>query len=46
MRYYNDMFHHMFKAEFATLVSLKVPSGIGSSNCEAGKKKKKTDTHL
>ncbi len=27
MRYSNDMFHHMFKAEFVTLVSLKVPSG-------------------
>ncbi len=23
----NDMFHHVFKAEFVTLVSLKVPSG-------------------
>ena len=23
----NDMFHYMFKAEFVTLVSLKVPSG-------------------
>ncbi len=27
MWYSNDMFHHMFKAEFVTLVSLKVPSG-------------------
>ncbi len=24
----NDMFHYMFKAEFVTLVSLKVPSGL------------------
>ena len=27
MWYFNDMFHCMFKAEFVTLVSLKVPSG-------------------
>ncbi len=27
MWYSNDMFHYMFKAEFVTLVSLKVPSG-------------------
>ncbi len=27
MRYSNDMFHYMFKAEFVTLASLKVPSG-------------------
>ncbi len=27
MRYSNDIFHYMFKAEFVTLVSLKVPSG-------------------
>ncbi len=27
MRYSNDMFRYMFKAEFAALVSLKVPSG-------------------
>ena len=25
--YSNDMFHYTFKAEFVTLVSLKVPSG-------------------
>ncbi len=28
MWYSNDMFHHVFKAEFVTLVSLKVPSGV------------------
>ena len=27
MWYSNDVFHYVFKAEFATLVSLKVPSG-------------------
>ncbi len=27
MWYSNDMFHYVFKAEFVTLVSLKVPSG-------------------
>ncbi len=27
MWYSNDMFYNMFKAEFVTLVSLKVPSG-------------------
>ena len=27
MWYSNDMFRYMFKAEFVTLVSLKVPSG-------------------
>ncbi len=27
MRYSNDMFHYMFKAEFVTLISSKVPSG-------------------
>ncbi len=27
MWYANDMFHYMLKAEFVTLVSLKVPSG-------------------
>ncbi len=27
MWYSNDMFHFMFKAEFVTLISLKVPSG-------------------
>ncbi len=27
MQYSNDMFYYMFKAEFVTLVSLKVPSG-------------------
>ncbi len=25
--YSNDMFHYMFKAEYVTLVSSKVPSG-------------------
>ncbi len=30
MWYPNDMFHYMFKGEFVTLVSLKVPSGRGS----------------
>ncbi len=34
MWYSNDMFHHMLKAEFVTLVSLKVPSG--SSTVELG----------
>ena len=28
MWYANDMFHHTFNAEFVTLVSLKVPSGM------------------
>ncbi len=27
MWYSNDIFYYMFKAEFVTLVSLKVPSG-------------------
>ncbi len=30
MWYSNDMFHYMFKAEFVTLVSLKVPSGYST----------------
>ncbi len=29
MWYSNDTFHYMFKAEFVSLVSLKVPSGCG-----------------
>ncbi len=37
MWYSNDMFHYMFKAEFVTLVSLKVLSGLGlaTSPCES-----------
>ncbi len=31
MWYSNDMFHYMFKAEFVTLVSLKVPSGSSAT---------------
>ncbi len=36
----NDMFHYMFKAEFVTLVTLKVPSGTAVE-----KKKHPWDTH-
>ena len=32
MWYSNDMFHYMLKAEFVTLVSLKVPSGNFAAN--------------
>ncbi len=34
MWYSNDMFHDMFKAEFVTTVSLKVPSGTVDSESE------------
>ncbi len=30
MWYPNDTFHYVFKAEFVTLVSLKVPSGFST----------------
>ncbi len=30
MLHSNDVFHHMLEAEFVTLVSLKVPSGLES----------------
>ncbi len=31
MWYSNDMFHYMPRAEFVTLVSLKIPSGSSAS---------------
>ncbi len=33
---FNDMFPYMLKAEFAALVSLKVPSGCFKPNCKVG----------
>ncbi len=33
MVYSNDIFHYMFKAEFVTLVSLKIPSGLFFFGC-------------
>ncbi len=36
MWYSNDMFHYMLKAEFLTLVSLKVPSGYKITEVHTG----------